>query len=311
MHNFIFSFFLQFHCSKKRFFTSLPMDSLLSSGVDENDKQRNDITANLILTNLLNTFPNIDSLQNRSQFDNSNKNGNSIFSSILDPFDSKPFNFNIDSHHVHDLYGPPGSAKPRNISGSVSPPSSSSSSQSIYCGRCENNACHRCLDCNDVFCTECVSEHAINPYTEKHNIINIGKITPIGINTAPVSQLLNELHIQAMNEPQCENHNEPLRFLCETCKKVVCQECTLKEHKDHEYVAINNITLDKAKDKLKAVCESSKLGIKFIKSSIDRAVTYSQSIERDSLEISSRVRKALRLLILGKCFELDDCCCMF
>ena len=50
---------------------------------------------------------------------------------------------------------------------------------------------------------------------------------------------------------------------------------------------------------LKAVCESSKLGIKYIKQSIDRAVTYSQSIERESLEISSRIRKALRLLIIA------------
>jgi tripartite motif-containing protein 71 len=54
-----------------------------------------------------------------------------------------------------------------------------------------------------------------------------------------------------------------------------------------------------AKEKLKAVYDSSKLGIKFIKSSIDRAVAYSQSIERDSLDITSRVRKALRLLILA------------
>lgn len=278
------------------------MDSLLQNNPDENDKKRNDLTTNLFLTNLLNTLPSIDSLQNRStQLENSAKNGNSIFSNILDPFDNKPFSFNtMDMPNVHDLYGAvAGGTKPRNISGSVSPPSSSSSSQSIYCGRCENNACHRCLDCNDVFCAECVNEHMINAYTEKHNIISIGKITPIGINTAPVSQLLNDLHIQTMNEPQCENHNEQLRFLCETCKKVVCQECTLKEHKDHEYVAVGNITLDKAKDKLKAVCESSKLGIKFIKSSIDRAVAYSQSIERDSLEVSSRVRKALRLLILG------------
>lgn len=48
-----------------------------------------------------------------------------------------------------------------------------------------------------------------------------------------------------------------------------------------------------------AIHDSSKLGIKFIKTSIDRAVTYSQSIERDSLEMSSRVKKAFRLLILA------------
>lgn len=141
----------------------------------------------------------------------------------------------------------------------------------------------------------------INSFSEKHNIINIGKITPIGINSAVSSITFGDFHLQAsfLNEPHCEQHCETLRFLCDTCKKVVCQECTLKEHKDHEYSVISNITLDKAKEKLKAVCESSKLGIKYIKQSIDRAVTYSQSIERESLEVSSRIRKALRLLIIA------------
>jgi tripartite motif-containing protein 71 len=278
------------------------MDSLLP---DDNDK-RNDISTNLFLTNFLNTLPKIDALQNRAvQIDNS-KNGNTnIFSNIL-PFEmesNKPFSYKHDS--PLDLYGSaPGSnvlPKQKSTSRSNSPHSSSSSSQSIYCGRCENNACHRCLDCNDVFCSDCVSEHMINSFTEKHNIITIGKITPIGIGAPPPAQSLffGDLHLHSINEPQCENHNEQLRFLCNTCKKVICQECSLKEHKDHEYMSVANITVDKAKDKLKAICESSKLGIKFIKTSIDRAVAASQSVERDALEISSRVRKALRLLILG------------
>jgi tripartite motif-containing protein 71 len=73
----------------------------------------------------------------------------------------------------------------------------------------------------------------------------------------------------------------------------------LKDHKDHDQTPIANITSDKAKEKLRAIHESSKLGIKYIKTSIDRAVAYSQSIERDSLEIQSRVKKNFRLLILA------------
>lgn len=74
---------------------------------------------------------------------------------------------------------------------------------------------------------------------------------------------------------------------------------TLKEHKEHEQSPINSISAENAKEKLKAIHESSKLGIKFIKNSIDRAVTFSQSIERDSLDISSKIKKAFRLMILA------------
>jgi tripartite motif-containing protein 71 len=139
----------------------------------------------------------------------------------------------------------------------------------------------------------------MNAFTKQHALVGLGKITPIGSISNSASCLMHSASLHVSNEPQCDSHAEPLRFLCETCKKIVCQECTLKDHKDHEQSPITNITSENAKEKLKAIHESSKLGIKFIKNSIDRAVTYSQSIERDSLDISSKVKKAFRLLILA------------
>lgn len=237
-------------------------------------------------------------------------NGNSLFSNILDPFNNgrgsnsvmNSFsNYGIDTSNPIDIFCNNSNTKTRNnLSRNTSPHtnSSSSSSQSIFCGRCDNNAINRCLDCNDVFCSECIIEHTSNAFTKQHTIVGLGKITPIGSVTVNTS-MLHSVNMHSANEPQCEIHGEALRFLCETCKKIVCQECTLKDHKDHDQTPIANITADKAKEKLKAIHDSSKLGIKFIKTSIDRAVAYSQSIERDSLEISSRVKKAFRLLILA------------
>lgn len=236
-------------------------------------------------------------------------NGNSLFSNILDPFNGRGANsaissfnnYSIDSSNPIDIFGNSGPTTTRHLSPSTSPlttNSSSSSSQSVFCGHCDNNAINRCLDCNDVLCSDCVNEHTMNAFTKQHKIVGLGKITPIGGATS--SLILHSVSsIQSTNEPQCEIHGEALRFLCETCKKIVCQECTLKDHKDHDQTPIGNITSEKAKEKLIAIHDSSKLGIKFIKTSIDRAVTYSQSIERDSLEMSSRVKKAFRLLILA------------
>lgn len=235
-------------------------------------------------------------------------NGNSLFSNILDPFNGRSANnalnnfnnYGIDSSNPIDIFcNNSNTNKIRNISRSASPHtnSSSSSSQSVFCGHCDNNAINRCLDCNDVFCAECITDHTMNAYTKHHTIVGLGKITPIG--SVSSHSMHHSVNLHHSNEPQCDIHGEALRFLCETCKKIVCQECTLKDHKDHDQTPISNITADKAKEKLKAIHDSSKLGIKFIKTSIDRAVAYSQSIERDSLEISSRVKKAFRLLILA------------
>ena len=254
----------------------------------------------------LQSFSNNDQLFN-SRNDNA-MNGNSLFSNILDPYNGRGSNsalqsfsnYSIDTSNPIDIFRNNSNTKARNLSPSTSPHtnSSSSSSQSVFCGHCDSNAINRCLDCNDVFCVDCVNEHTMNAFTKQHTIVGLGKITPIGSVTSNLIHHSVNIH-SSSNEPQCDIHREALRFLCETCKKIVCQECTLKDHKDHDQTPIANISADKSKEKLKAIHESSKMGIKFIKTSIDRAVSYSQNIERDSLEISSRVKKAFRLLILA------------
>jgi tripartite motif-containing protein 71 len=45
--------------------------------------------------------------------------------------------------------------------------------------------------------------------------------------------------------------------------------------------------------------ETSKLGIKYIKTSIDRAVNYTQNVEKDTSEIASRVKKLFRTIIMA------------
>lgn len=63
----------------------------------------------------------------------------------------------------------------------------------------------------------------MNAFTKQHALVGLGKITPIGSICAS-SFMHTKIH-SSSNEPKCESHfDEPLRFLCETCKKVVCQE---------------------------------------------------------------------------------------
>jgi B-box zinc finger len=237
-------------------------------------------------------------------------NGNNMFSNILDPFSngrssnnvlSSYGGFNLDASNPIDIFNNSGNQNLRNhISNSNSPHtnSSSCSPQSVGCGQCDNGANNRCLDCNAAFCDNCIQEHNINAYTKNHTVVGLGKITPIGSVTSTTS-MMQSLKVHPLFEPQCDIHFEALRFLCETCKKVVCQECTLMDHKDHEQTPIGNITTEMAKERLRAVFNNSVLGTQHVRKSIDHAVAYSQSIERDSQEIQSRIKKSFRLMTLA------------
>uniref|UniRef100_A0A1X7V027 RING-type domain-containing protein n=1 Tax=Amphimedon queenslandica TaxID=400682 RepID=A0A1X7V027_AMPQE len=38
----------------------------------------------------------------------------------------------------------------------------------------------------------------------------------------------------------CSSHHKPLEIFCETCDTVICQHCTVRIHKDHEYDLVND-----------------------------------------------------------------------
>lgn len=182
------------------------------------------------------------------------------------------------------------------------------SSVGAICGRCDTHASSRCLDCNDVLCEDCTQLHGKNAFTKDHCVISINTISPIGSAACMVpgnghgsgngSGPSNGPMAAGLSEPHCDVHGEVLRYLCESCKKVVCQECTLWDHKDHSCIPVANISHG-ASEKIMSILESGKLGTKYIKASIDRAVTYSQAVERDAMEASARIRKAMRHFILA------------
>ncbi|KAL5287259.1 TRIM71 family protein [Megaselia abdita] len=207
-----------------------------------------------------------------------------------------------------------GGGSSQNSKGSPSE-SSNHSSSIINCGWCDLQASKRCLDCNEFLCNECVNDHQQNNLSLNHMITSFP--TPIG--TSPTGQLYgnstefsvgststhsssnNSSSNNSSGSPQnyfCDLHTETLRYVCEHCKKLVCQCCTLREHKDHTYISIGAFT-EEANEKIEAALESSSMGTKRIKGSIDTALAYIRFVERDCMELSDNVRKAFRQFIIA------------
>ncbi|KAG4076721.1 hypothetical protein HA402_002008 [Bradysia odoriphaga] len=205
-----------------------------------------------------------------------------LYSRVLGPIGTQSTN--------HDL----GAVGTNPLTPSSSPPSNSSPGSvhggllSMVCGRCEMQASNRCLDCNDLLCETCVAKHQNHLPFQEHCVVLLSNLSPIG---SIANSIANGSPTQ--NEPQCDSHSEVLRYVCEQCNKIVCQECTFREHKDHNCIAVA-LFAEGAQAKIQGVLESGKLGKKYIKASIDRAVAYSQAIERDAVETTQKIRKAMR-----------------
>ena len=105
-----------------------------------------------------------------------------------------------------------------------------SGDQQTSCDNCDKtNANRYCKQCSMFFCPECLDLHDEYKPNAGHQTLSLEEVA----NTAYQLPLANpEARIS------CAYHNKPLERFCESCEKLICDDCTVKKHKDHDYDVI-------------------------------------------------------------------------
>ena len=105
-----------------------------------------------------------------------------------------------------------------------------SGDQQTSCDNCDKTIANRyCKQCSMFFCPECLDLH--------------DKFKPnAGHQTLSLEEVANSAYQLPHSKPEatisCAHHNKPLKRFCETCEKLICDDCTVKKHKDHDYDVI-------------------------------------------------------------------------
>ena len=113
--------------------------------------------------------------------------------------------------------------------------SSGESGKAIQCesGLDESPAVARCLSCSEYLCESCYGIHQRLKATRDHNMITLEKIKKSD----------KKLGVQSIQRKQyCEEHDdEVLKLFCKTCNKVICRDCALVKHREHDYSFIHEV----------------------------------------------------------------------
>ena len=105
--------------------------------------------------------------------------------------------------------------------------------QQITCDNCTTaNATGYCKDCNKFMCMECIGTHKKWADFANHQVTSLDEVTA---SVSSTSQLLVPGKQEAPLICPIPSHDEPLKIYCETCDSVICRDCTVRTHKDHEY----------------------------------------------------------------------------
>ena len=105
--------------------------------------------------------------------------------------------------------------------------------QQVTCDNCTTvNATGYCKDCSKFLCQKCIDGHKGWPPIAHHKMANLDEVAA---SVSSTSQLLAPGKQEAPLICPIPSHDEPLKIYCETCDSVICRDCTVRTHKDHEY----------------------------------------------------------------------------
>ena len=60
-----------------------------------------------------------------------------------------------------------------------------------------------------------------------------------------------------MQEIKCFTRNEPLKIFCGTCEELICHDCTVRIHRDHDYDLISDCYISQTLSKIRNMSEIS------------------------------------------------------
>ena len=96
------------------------------------------------------------------------------------------------------------------------------------CEMClEDKAEAFCRQCTQFICAECVKQHKrMKKAFSGHKVSTLEELKEGGA---------EEILIQELSHEACKVHKQPMSVYCYDCNTLICRDCTIKDHRDHNY----------------------------------------------------------------------------
>ena len=111
----------------------------------------------------------------------------------------------------------------------------------VFCEQCSGGkATAFCRHCTEFICEECVKGH------QKMKVFAGHKVTSLEELKKGESK---EILIKKPPPPICKDHDEQKKIYCFDCNRLICRDCTMIDHKEHNYDFVKKAA-PKTKEKL-------------------------------------------------------------
>ena len=150
-----------------------------------------------------------------------------------------------------------------------------------FCQNCdEGDAISSCSECAIFLCDFCEKSHRRSKATRQHKVCSLDEIRK-GVGKVP--SILPE------KVEMCPTHpTKPLELYCKCEEVLICRDCIIRKHKDHDYDVISDVV-----DSEKKILREALPGIQQLVDEVENAVS---TVKDRRKNVKSRKEESLRNL---------------
>ena len=152
--------------------------------------------------------------------------------------------------------------------------------EEMKCDECNGNdpVVSFCPDCNLFLCHSCNDHHKRSKFYLGHGIISLTEL-----------KSNKDASIQAkVMIPLCKEHDEQLKYYCETCDELICMYCTVKKHNGHHHDSVKQMAT-KHRNELKKITDPVEGMIKSLSKVHDNIEKVKKKITRRGEEVDKSI----------------------
>ena len=148
------------------------------------------------------------------------------------------------------------------------------------CDKCgEGEVQGFCRDCGQFICQLCLTMHGKWKELQGHEISSLDEVQETA------SKMVAPKKVSSM----CSKHTtEPIKIYCETCDELICRDCTVKTHRDHNYDLIPD-TFPKHRDAILACLGPIKSELASVGDTISELKARSSRLDGQGMEAKAMV----------------------
>ena len=161
--------------------------------------------------------------------------------------------------------------------------------QKVQCGLCLKDmraATSYCRDCGEFICATCVDTHAQWDTLTKHEVIGLDQF----------KVKVKQMDVLKKVTLYCSLHQDKkLELYCESCEELICHNCIVKKHKDHQYDLVSDI-FEEQKVKITVSLEPVEMKLETLKKAVREIIRKSKVVNTNRKEVEAEINKKTQQL---------------